>query len=123
MSKRLPFEVCVTDIPSVAAGEGASLSPAKAGGQPTRCPGDAVGVFTLWFLLSLFLFPGRQRLLLFQSFVSFVCPSLGLFAAPREIRTHSFCIKGADPLSVIFPPVCYFFLPSLYLVFICSVIN
>lgn len=39
MSKRLPFEVCVTDIPSVAVGEGASRPPPPAphpetGGQP-----------------------------------------------------------------------------------------
>lgn len=39
MSKRRPFEACATDIPSVAAGEGASRSPLRrAHGQPPRCP-------------------------------------------------------------------------------------
>lgn len=75
MSKGLPFEVCAPDLPSVAEGEGESpfhpeACTAPAASVPGRCR-DAVGVFTLLFLLSLFLFPGCQRLLLFQSLVSF----------------------------------------------------
>lgn len=44
-------------------------------------------------------------------FIPFVCPSLGLFIASLLICTHSLCIRGINPLAVIFlsVTVCCFF--------------